>query len=75
MKGSKMTKNKAAERKKEKAIEDISISRNIQTLQQMIPGCEEETEVETLFEKSIDHILKLKSRVQLLRDLLKQCDK
>ncbi|CAI0427715.1 unnamed protein product [Linum tenue] len=41
----------------------------------MIPGCEEETEVESLFEKSIDHILKLKSRVQLLRDMLKQCGK
>ncbi|CAI0394120.1 unnamed protein product [Linum tenue] len=41
----------------------------------MIPGCEEEIEVETLFQKSIDHILKLKSRAQLLRDLLKLCDK
>ncbi|CAN0912317.1 hypothetical protein LINGRAPRIM_LOCUS745 [Linum grandiflorum] len=31
-------------------------------------------EMETLFLKSIDHILKLKSKVQLLKDLLKLCD-
>ncbi|CAL1358569.1 unnamed protein product [Linum trigynum] len=75
MKESKMMKSKATGRKKAKEIEVVSIRRNIRTLQQMIPGCEEEIEVETLFQKSIDHILKLKSRAQLLRDLLELCDK
>uniref|UniRef100_A0A6N2M127 Uncharacterized protein n=1 Tax=Salix viminalis TaxID=40686 RepID=A0A6N2M127_SALVM len=39
----------------------------------MIPDCEE-AGVETLFQKSIEHIMKLKLQVHILKSLLQQAD-
>ncbi|CAN1165557.1 hypothetical protein LINPERPRIM_LOCUS33795 [Linum perenne] len=69
-----MNTRKMKVRKKVKVVKVSTMHKNVQTLQKMIPGCEQEIEIETLFLKSIHHILKLKSKVQLLKDLLKLCD-
>ncbi|GKV18160.1 hypothetical protein SLEP1_g28583 [Rubroshorea leprosula] len=46
----------------------FSEHRNLCTLRQMIPGCEE-ADLATLLQKSIEHIIKLKSQVCILRSL------
>jgi len=55
--------------KKKVKLVKFSLKRNISTLQKMIRGCEE-ADVETLFRKSIDHIMKLKLQVHILKCLL-----
>ncbi|XP_022756529.1 uncharacterized protein LOC111304255 [Durio zibethinus] len=46
----------------------FSVHRNLLTLQRIVPGCEE-ADLETLFQRSIEHIIKLKSLVYVLRSL------
>ncbi|KDP38766.1 hypothetical protein JCGZ_04119 [Jatropha curcas] len=61
--------NRLVARKKVKLV-SLSRRRNVCTLRRMIPGCEEVDE-ETLFQKSIDHIVRLKLQIGILRSLLK----
>jgi hypothetical protein len=42
--------------------------RNLDTLRSIIPGCEE-VDVETLFLKTMEHIIKLELQVHILRSL------
>ncbi|XVE63441.1 hypothetical protein DITRI_Ditri07aG0021000 [Diplodiscus trichospermus] len=46
----------------------FSVHRNLCTLRRIVPGCEE-ADLETLFQRSIEHIIKLKSLVCVLRSL------
>ncbi|XWS73169.1 hypothetical protein CRYUN_Cryun02cG0102700 [Craigia yunnanensis] len=54
-------------RKKVKLVK-FSVHRNLSTLRRIVPGCEE-ADLETLFQRSIEHIIKLKSLVYVLRSL------
>ncbi|XVE71740.1 hypothetical protein DITRI_Ditri10aG0176100 [Diplodiscus trichospermus] len=54
-------------RKKVKFVK-FSVHRNLSTLRRMIPGCEE-ADLETLFQRCIQHIIKLKSIVYVLKSL------
>ncbi|XWS70895.1 hypothetical protein CRYUN_Cryun03dG0089300 [Craigia yunnanensis] len=54
-------------RKKVKFVK-ISALRNLSTLRRIVPECDE-VDLETLFQKSFEHIIKLKSLVYLLRSL------
>ncbi|KAJ8751060.1 hypothetical protein K2173_016241 [Erythroxylum novogranatense] len=57
--------------KKKVKVENFATQRNLETLRMMIPGCQQEVDVETLFQKSIQHIVELKLQVHILRSLLK----
>ncbi|EOY31596.1 hypothetical protein QUC31_019708 [Theobroma cacao] len=54
-------------RKKVKFVK-VSVHRNLCTLRRIVPGCEE-ADLETMFQRSIEHIIKLKSLVYVLRSL------
>ncbi|XWS16924.1 hypothetical protein CRYUN_Cryun33cG0023400 [Craigia yunnanensis] len=54
-------------RKKVKFVK-FSRHRNLCTLRRIVPGCEE-ADLETLFQRSIEHIIRLKSLVYVLRSL------
>ncbi|XP_044463079.1 uncharacterized protein LOC123194031 [Mangifera indica] len=47
---------------------NFSVQRNLSTLRRIIPGCEK-ADTATLFHKSIEHIVKLKFQVHILRSL------
>ena len=64
----KVKKGHSIAKKKVKFVKS-SMKKNISTLQEMIPDCEE-AGVETLFQKSIEHIMKLKLQVHILKSLL-----
>ncbi|OMP10407.1 hypothetical protein COLO4_04534 [Corchorus olitorius] len=51
-----------------KKVKFVKVHRNLSTLRKIVPGCEE-ADLETLFQKSIEHIIKLKSLVFVLRNL------
>lgn len=44
--------------------------RNLGSLRSIIPGCEEEVDVDTLFLKTMEHITKLELQVRILRSLV-----
>ncbi|XVF88068.1 hypothetical protein PTKIN_Ptkin19aG0019400 [Pterospermum kingtungense] len=54
-------------RKKVKFVK-FSVHRNLSTLRRIVPGCEE-ADSENLFQRSIEHIIELKSLVYVLRIL------
>ncbi|XP_075650819.1 uncharacterized protein LOC142621115 [Castanea sativa] len=43
--------------------------RNLDSLRSIIPGCEEEVDVGTLFLKTMEHIIKLELQVRILISL------
>lgn len=43
--------------------------RNLDSLRSIIPGCEEEVDVGTLFLKTMEHIIKLELQVRILTSL------
>lgn len=43
--------------------------RNLDSLRSIIPGCEEEVDVGTLFLKTMEHIIKLEPQVRILTSL------
>lgn len=47
---------------------NFSVQRNLHNLRRIIPGCEQ-VDIETLFLKSIEQIVKLKLQVYVLRNL------
>ncbi|KAJ0030602.1 hypothetical protein Pint_14274 [Pistacia integerrima] len=47
---------------------NFSVQRNLSTLRRIIPGCEK-ADIATLFQKSIEQIVKLKFQVCVLRSL------
>lgn len=65
-------KKKTGDLKAQKKLKLVkfSVQRNIFTLQRMIPGCDQDVDIETLFQKSIDHIVRLKLQVHLLESLI-----
>ncbi|OAY31876.1 uncharacterized protein LOC110631011 [Manihot esculenta] len=63
------SKSLMAARKKVK-LASFSMRRNLYTLRRMIPGCVEVDE-ETLFQKSVEHIVMLKMQLGILKSLLK----
>ncbi|KAF8033827.1 hypothetical protein BT93_C0172 [Corymbia citriodora subsp. variegata] len=48
----------------------FSLRRKLRSLRGMIPGCDE-VDIETLLQRTADHIAKLKLRVHALKSLLK----
>jgi hypothetical protein len=49
------------------------MQRNLGILRRIVPGCEEIEDEEALFLKSIQHLLLLKSQVNLLKKLADVC--
>ncbi|XWS27280.1 hypothetical protein CRYUN_Cryun26dG0101500 [Craigia yunnanensis] len=54
-------------RKKVKFVK-FSVHKDLCTLQRTVPGCEK-ADLETVFQRYIEHIIKLKSLVYVLRSL------
>ncbi|KAG2723012.1 hypothetical protein I3843_02G130900 [Carya illinoinensis] len=53
---------------KMKTIRSTARQRNVDTLRSIIPGCEE-VDLETLFLKTMEHIIKLELQVHILKSL------
>ncbi|KAJ4836221.1 hypothetical protein Tsubulata_025596 [Turnera subulata] len=58
-------------KKKVRFVEVSVLQRNLRTLRRMIPGCDQQVDAEALFQKSIEHIVQLKLKVDILKRLLK----
>lgn len=59
--------------KEKPKFRETCMQRNLGILRRIVPGCEEIEDEEALFLKSIQHLLLLKSQVNLLKKLADVC--